>query len=372
MRDNEKTREELIQELNDAEERFTSLFEGSGDSILIVDVETSHILDVNSNFVRRMGYNRNEILKMTFEDIEVLPDTRNALSWISSYSGTRVYECEIRRKDGSLMPVEISSRLTQHHKRAVYQNSIRDISIRKQAEQERLELNMEKERTQLLASFITQTSHEFRTPLSIMRSSTYLLKKSDNPETQQQQIEQIEEQIASITTLVDALNSMAKLDRVREIPTKQTDLSAIIRTLADKWQNNLTNSGFELDVNLPLQSILVLASTGFITQAIEAIIENAVKFTDEPGKIVMQVMRHDDRSAIIEIQDSGMGIDEEHIPRIFERFYRVDEARTMRGFGLGLSIANRIVELHQGNISVESKPGEGSIFTIILPISQET
>jgi PAS domain S-box-containing protein len=137
MQENEKTREQLVQELRAANEKYASLFEGAGDSIFIVDAETSHILEVNTNAVRRLGYSREELLQMTLNDIEVIcsSDSADNLQWASSFSGTQVYECEYRRKDGSLQPVEVSSRLAQHNQQEVFQNFVRDITIRKQAEE---------------------------------------------------------------------------------------------------------------------------------------------------------------------------------------------------------------------------------------------
>ncbi len=138
MQDNEQ--EQFIQELQvlrqqvqAANDSYGSLFEGAGDSIFIVDSETSHILEVNTNAVRRLGYSREELLEMTLDDIEVTcsSDSADNLQWASSFSGTQVYECHYRRKDGSLTPVEVSSRLARRNERDVFQNFVRDIAERK-------------------------------------------------------------------------------------------------------------------------------------------------------------------------------------------------------------------------------------------------
>ena len=123
MHDNEKHQAQLIRELQAANDKYDSLFEGAGDSILIVDAETLQIMEINANAARRLGYSREELLQLTLTDIEALcdPDSADNIAWESTFSGTRVYECEYRRKDGSLVPVEVSSRFTRYDLREVMQ-----------------------------------------------------------------------------------------------------------------------------------------------------------------------------------------------------------------------------------------------------------
>lgn len=110
--DDDRTNQ-LLQELQAANEKYHSLFEGAGDSILIVDASSARILDANMNAIRRLKYSREELLALTISDIEVLPsaDSQSDLAWMSAFSGTQVYECEYRRKDGVLVPVEVCSRV---------------------------------------------------------------------------------------------------------------------------------------------------------------------------------------------------------------------------------------------------------------------
>jgi len=136
---------QLLQELQAAKEKYESLFEGAGDSILIVDAQTFKLMAVNTNTVRRLGYSREELLQLTLADIEVIhePDPVDRLGWMSTFSGTWVYECEYRRKDGVLIPVEVSSRFTRYDGQEVFQKFVRDITARKQAETERERIERE-------------------------------------------------------------------------------------------------------------------------------------------------------------------------------------------------------------------------------------
>jgi PAS domain S-box-containing protein len=243
-----------------------------------------------------------------------------------------------------------------------------DITERKQTEQRRLELELEKERVQILSNFITQASHEFRTPLTIIGTGAYLLKRTDDSDKKARHIYNIENQVKFINTLIDALTTMAKLDGIRELTTEEVDLRGIITTVHETQQQTLQSKDIHSTLELETQPLLVQADIDYLQQAIEAIVDNAVHFTPEGGTITI-CASSSDGNAIIEIIDTGVGIDADDLSHIFERFYRADKAGTTRGFGLGLPIAKRILELHQGRIEVESMLEQGSTFRILMPLS---
>ncbi|HRF96865.1 MAG TPA: PAS domain S-box protein, partial [Aggregatilineales bacterium] len=126
--------ERLKGELANAQQNYTNLFENIGDSLFIIDLSTYTIIITNEHATRRFGYTSNEIIGMSLDDIEVIdtdPDSQE-LVWESSFSGTRVYECHYRHRDGSHIPVEVSSRIITRNGREVIQNFVRNIKIRKQ------------------------------------------------------------------------------------------------------------------------------------------------------------------------------------------------------------------------------------------------
>jgi two-component system, OmpR family, sensor kinase len=244
-----------------------------------------------------------------------------------------------------------------------------DITARKQAEQEHIELMLERERVQILANFITQASHEFRTPLATIKTSTYLLKKTSDPATQQEHISNIEARVGEINTLVAALTTLSSLDSIRKLTTEEIDLYELIKTVDTSMQLPLQLKKINCTLELEGQQLLIQADITYLRQAIEAIVDNAICFTSDGGAITIRANYSDD-NAIIEVTNTGDGLGDE-LPHIFKRFYRADKAGTTRGFGLGLSIAKAIVELHQGTITVESKLGEESTFRIILPMRRK-
>jgi PAS domain S-box-containing protein len=242
----------------------------------------------------------------------------------------------------------------------------RDITEQKAAERRGLELKLERERMQILTNFINQASHEFSTPLSIINMNTYLLKKIDDPTVQQRHILEIDTQVTYITTLIDALTTMSRLDGIQELTTEEVDLCAVIETVNKTRQSILQSKNVRSVLELETKPLLLQVDIGYLQQAVQHIVDNAVAHTPEGGTIAIRADSNND-NIIIEITDTGVGINEDDLPHIFERFYRGDKFGTTRGFGLGLPIAKAIIELHQGSIKVESEPGKGSTFRIILP-----
>ncbi len=247
---------------------------------------------------------------------------------------------------------------------------VRNITGRKQAEQQALELRLEKERVQLLTDFVQNVSHEFRTPLTIIQSTAYLMSRMNEPDKRQQKVMVVDGQIANITRLVDMLVSLSKLDagvpldcEVVNLNLLATQVAAQITAVSDQPQAPL-----KLDLAPGLPSIEGDADR--LMEALAEIVGNAVRYTPDQGMVTVRTFR-EANCVKIEVADSGPGIPAEALPHIFERFYRLDVAHTTPGFGLGLTIAKKIIERHGGHIQVESEPGTGSRFTISLPLSIE-
>jgi PAS domain S-box-containing protein len=244
----------------------------------------------------------------------------------------------------------------------------RNITEIKEAEEQRVALALEKERVHILANFITQASHEFRTPLSTINTSTHLLSRLTDPERRQHHARQIEIQVRYIAQLVEDLTALAQLDSGGQaVVFADVELNGLIRMVKRKMQNSLATKQHELLLDLGEQPIVLRADAGHLVQTMRRILNNAIRYTPDEGIITIRCEQNDGE-AIIEICDTGIGINEQDLPHIFERFYRNDTAGTTRGFGLGLPIAKSLIELHQGRIEAESEEGQGSVFKIILPM----
>jgi PAS domain S-box-containing protein len=242
----------------------------------------------------------------------------------------------------------------------------RDITIRKEAEQHQLLLEMEKQRVQILAGFVQAASHEFRTPLSILSTCLYLLEKLDDPVKRSEKLKAAADQVAHISAMVEAMILLSRLDSDYALVIRPVNVNNILRVMAAAAQAVMAEKQQTLICQLANDLPYIPGDEYELHRALRELLNNALLFTPEGGTITIRTHAHQDYIAI-EIRDTGIGISPEHLPRIFDRFFRVDQARTTRGVGLGLSIAKKIVQMHQGYIEVASTLGQGSVFRVWLP-----
>jgi PAS domain S-box-containing protein len=244
--------------------------------------------------------------------------------------------------------------------------SVLDISAQKQAEQQRLALALEKERVQILTRFITQASHEFRTPLSNINTQAYLLTRLAEPDKKEQYLRQIEAQVKIISELVDELTTMTRLDSSDHWMMSRVDLNQVLQDASQSAMTDAPEEHPDMILKLSEKRLSLQGNPDYLKHAFKRILGNALRYTPADGTVTVRSTANDG-ALLIEISDTGIGISEKVLPRIFERFYRQDVAGKTRGIGLGLPIAKTIIERHKGRIEVESEEGKGSIFRIILP-----
>ena len=228
-------------------------------------------------------------------------------------------------------------------------------------------LALEKERSAILASFIQDITHEFANPLSVIKSDLYLVPYTTEPEKRQQRLEKLSRQVFHIERLVEGLLTMSRLDGGSELAFEPVDLNKLLRLVLDCRQASAENKFHTITMDLEAGLPPVLADRRYLHMALTKLVENAILYTPPGGTIRLHTAWRGDQ-AVVEVSDTGIGIQADNLERIFLRFYRVDEAREERGAGLGLPIARKIIERHQGTIEVASTPGQGSTFRVFLPI----
>ncbi len=240
---------------------------------------------------------------------------------------------------------------------------------RNRLEIDRQQLVIERERNDLLNQLINNLSHDFRTPLTVINTSLYLLKRVHDPRKQREKIEQIEQQTQQLNKLIDAILTISQLDHGQEQTLQPVQINELLQLVAARFRQDLDRKSVTIQFNLSPDFPAMMANYDQLERALMILLENAVHYT-ENGAILLRTCQQPTQ-LMVEIGDTGIGIAEADLPFIFDRFYRADSARSTYtgGTGLGLAIVRRVVELHGGQIEVESTLGQGSHFRLLFPPS---
>jgi len=220
--------------------------------------------------------------------------------------------------------------------------------------------------------FIADASHELRTPLAVLRGETDVaLAKQRTADEYQQSLSLIQDEAERLSRIVEDLFILARqpIDAPATLMRERVSLNETVKDCARAAQVLATRKGVRLTTENNSSSIDLNGDKELITRMILNLLDNAVKYTPAGGEISLALTRQNGNAEIV-VRDTGIGIAETDRQRVFDRFYRVDKARSraLGGAGLGLSIVRWIVEVHGGEIRIDSAPGRGSTFTVDLPL----
>jgi len=277
-----------------------------------------------------------------------------------------VMEVEIIRGDGEIGIAEMRVVDTEWEGGNAYLVSLRDITERKRAEEKLRELDRMK------SEFLSNVSHELRTPLHSIKGFTKLMLegKVPDPEIQKEFLSTIDKQSEHLGVLINGLLDMSRLESSRFTIQKQClSIKDIVHETVESFYSLASDKGTVINEDIPVTLPEIDADRERVRQVMVNLLSNAIKFSNNGSGITVKG-EVKDRELLVQVTDRGIGIPEEAIPHLFERFYRAPDSMARGGAGLGLYISKQIIEAHGGRIWAESKVGQGSTFSFTLPVHQ--
>ena len=340
--------------------QLRSILKSISNGILAIDIE-GNILLIND-----------EAKKMINCPKEVMVEGRNIsfairndliLKQIMMFMGSKVNEKTIiNMEDGRFLRIKLDPVYLQNNKSIVIGSivNIEDISERVRAE------NMRKD-------FVANVSHELKTPLTSISGFAETLKLNENidKETRNRFLTIIDGEANRLRRLIEDILTLSFIENDKKEEKESINLYSVYRRVEDMLMISAKTKSIELVCDAD-ESINIRANADYVKQIILNLVDNAIKYTPENGDVNVKIFKEKDY-AVIKVSDTGMGIPKEDQARIFERFYRVDKARSREigGTGLGLAITKHIVINLGGTISVESVLEKGSTFTVKIPIKRD-
>lgn len=366
-------------------ERLAAIVEFSEDAILTLSME-GRVTSWNAGAERLFGYSATEILDHPSTILSPPAqqfECHQVIEQIAQGEHLRHFETVRMTKDGRLLDVSLSfSPLRDATGKIVGISTIvRDISQRKQAEQEReLLLNREQRArkqaesaNRLKDDFLATVSHELRTPLSHMYGWVKLLRNNSLSAAETERaLETIERNMNAQKSLIEDLLDVSRIITGKmRLDVRAFPLPAVVESAIESIRPAAEAKGVRLQVIVDPRSHTISGDPERLQQIVWNLLSNAIKFTSKNGRVQIRIERHNSDVHIV-ISDTGLGIDPEFLPYIFERFRQQDSSRGRQqgGLGLGLAIVRHLTELHGGKVSAESPGlGQGATFRVELPLA---
>jgi PAS domain S-box-containing protein len=356
-----------------SEEKYHAIFDSALVGMYRTRLSDGKILEVNDRCIEMLGYpNREDMMKKGFvQDHYYNPEDSELFMELIEKSGeVTQFETQLRRQNSEIIWVRADARL--YMEEGYIEGVLTDITERKQAQEEIRKKNIALEDAlKIKNEFLSMVSHELRTPLvPIIGYSDLLLDGSFGELSNEAEdaIDSIKNRADDLVKLIEDLLMVSQIERDKlRIDLKTLDVNKRLRDIISDTQS--TDYGKPVEIELSGEEFNVTADPTRFRQVIQNLIGNAIKYSSDIVEIKIET-RTGGKYGIISVKDNGIGIAPEHMTKIFERFYQAEDIDTRKysGSGLGLAITRDLVELMDGEITVESEPGEGSIFTVRLPL----
>lgn len=370
--------------LRDSEIKFKTLFTESLDVIMIINSDTGIVLDVNKTLQRALGYAPHQLVGKHYSVLVPPPSTtrpQEDLIDAVRYHGAVFESRGFVRANGSICPMDITATVIPWGAGTAVVATLRDVSERvkaKEAQQTaellKTELEQEKELNELKSRFVSMVSHEYRTPLATIMTSSELLLHYGGRMTEENRMRHLAQIQQSVKNMLNLMNEVLTLEKMNlsqlKFEPKALDLTDFCAGIVNEI--NFNTRGITLiEFTASGDSHAVCMDESLLRQIVTNLLSNAVKYSAEGSSVDFRLDWGGER-AMLTVSDHGIGIPEEDQKRLFEPFHRARNVSGISGTGLGLSIARRAVELHGGTIGFQSQIGIGTTFVVILPIDGDS
>jgi two-component system phosphate regulon sensor histidine kinase PhoR len=222
---------------------------------------------------------------------------------------------------------------------------------------------------QVRRDFVANVSHELRTPLAAIKSVVETLEEGalSDEAVAHEFLHRADQEVDRLVLLVEELLELSRIESGEQpLQRQETDIESFLAEVVNRVRSQAERVGVALTLELPSEIGSASIDPYRLERAVINLIQNAIKFTPPEGAVLVSA-RRDGSDLVICVRDTGIGIDAKDLPRIFERFYKVDQSRAGGGSGLGLALVKHAVEAHGGSVQVDSRPGEGSLFSLVIP-----
>ncbi len=368
-------RKQVEAAVEDSELRYRRLFETTHDAILILDAGTKKILDANPFIEDLLGYSQAEFVGKELWQLGLLRDveeSKAAFRELQEQGYIRYENLPLETKDGRKVEVEFVSNLYQVEHTPIIQCNIRDITERSRLERQTHEqAEALAELHQRKDEFLAMLSHELRNPLSAIFNALHILRLQDTENPIQQKAKVIiERQVGQLAHLIDDLLEVSRVITGRiQLHQERLEMRGIVERAIESAGPLIDRRKHELSVSLPAEPIWLQGDPTRLEQVVVNLLNNAAKYTDEGGQIRLTAQQEGDE-VVLRVRDTGVGIAPELLPRIFDLFTQANRTldRSQGGLGIGLSLVQKLVELHGGTVEAHSVGlGQGSEFIVRLP-----